>query len=185
MQLKKIISPDAYNKLTTYERRKISYNEKNFEPNTYASAIVSSDSGARTPFSISTPNHDYYSGINDFTVNLGDKPIKDITLRVGSGAYAYDSIEIICIPKTEYKANLNALAEEHLEDLNISVNEISGNIKLCFFQFRIMKTGRLMQTVKKPRFTKQTRAFAQFRLKPANTKLCLNTKTSSLNYHRP
>ena len=130
MQLKKIISPDAYNKLTTYERRKISYNEKNFEPNTYASAIVSSDSGARTPFSISTPNHDYYSGINDFTVNLGDKPIKDITLRVGSGAYAYDSIEIICIPKTEYKANLNALAEEHLEDLNIAVNEISGNIKL-------------------------------------------------------
>lgn len=130
MQLKKIISPDAYNKLTTYERRKISYNEKNFEPSTYASAIVSSDSGARTPFSISTPNHDYYSGINDFTVNLGDKPIKDITLRVGSGAYAYDSIEIICIPKTDYKANLNALAEEHLEDLNIAVNEISGSIKL-------------------------------------------------------
>ena len=130
MQLKKIISPDAYNKLTTYERRKISYNEKNFEPSTYASAIVSSDSGARTSFSISTPKHDYYSGINDFTVNLGDKPIKDITLRVGSGAYAYDSIEIICIPKTDYKANLNALAEEHLEDLNIAVNEISGSIKL-------------------------------------------------------
>ena len=130
MQLKKIISPDAYNKLTTYERRKISYNEKNFEPSTYASAIVSSDSGARTSFSISTPKHDYYSGINDFTVNLGDKPIKDITLRVGSGAYAYDSIEIICIPKTNYKANLNALAEEHLEELNIAVNEISGSIKL-------------------------------------------------------
>lgn len=130
MQLKKIISPDAYNKLTTYERRKISYSEKNFEPSTYASAVVSSDSGAKTSFSISTPNHDYYSGINDFTVNLGDKPINDITLSVGSGAYAYDSIEIICIPKTDYKANLNALAEDHLEDLNIAVNEISGSIKL-------------------------------------------------------
>lgn len=129
-ELQQIISPDEFAKLSKYDLRRLSYSEKAFVKETYASTIVSTDSGAQSSFTVSTPYHDYYSGVNDFTLNLGDKAINDITIRIGAGAYSFDSIEIVCIPKADYKSNLQSLSKEHLENLSIGTNEISGSISL-------------------------------------------------------
>ena len=127
--LMKETDPKGYEALSDGEKAELAQNTLNFEPKTISSIKISCESGAEN-ISTMTPNHDYYSGITDYTVNLGcsDKDINSIELEFNSGIYTCDKMQVVSVPMGDFEKQTNALNAEHLEGLKLETNKISGTI---------------------------------------------------------
>lgn len=96
--------------------------------NNYVNAAVDGVRGLSV--NVATPYYDYYSGITDYTFNLGyfEETEKQVMLTFNKGYWEFDSIDFISVPMNNYSERVNALAENTLENLKIEPNTISGTI---------------------------------------------------------
>lgn len=92
-------------------------------------SAISSDEKV-VEMNVTTPYYDYYSGIHDFTANLGyyEGTDAEITLSFSKGYYTFDSIEFVSIPMNDYSERIASLSENTMENLKIEPNRISGTI---------------------------------------------------------
>lgn len=73
----------------------------------------------------------YYSGINDYLVNLGYREHAGSKVRLTfnkAGVYHFDQSAIIAQPMKAYASQVNALKKESLEDVHIDDNVITGHV---------------------------------------------------------
>lgn len=94
--------------------------------------LIVNGNDRETSFNLTTPFNDYYSGIKDYTVNLGycDIGEAEIKLTFYAGIYDFDSIEIVTKDMSDFEKDIDALSEDTLEDLKIETDKISGRISL-------------------------------------------------------
>lgn len=129
--LLKAVDPERYENLTPKTAVELKYRDSKWKPR-YNSWLVVNGNDRETSFNITTPDYDYYSGINDFTVNLGycDKDSVEIEFTFKAGIYDFDSIDIITKDMTAFTENTAELRSDTLENLKIGTDVISGSISL-------------------------------------------------------
>lgn len=82
---------------------------------------------------VATPSFNFYSGIHDFTINLGysKKAQNYAVLKFdNAGYYSYDDIKIVCQPMSNTESYIEKLSQNVLENIEIKDNGFSGNISL-------------------------------------------------------
>lgn len=121
--------PQGYASLSDNEKERLSESRVNFRPKNTASMKITCNSGGEN-ISVATTDYDYYSGITDYTVNLGYSlnGINKITIELKSGIYTYDTIQAVSVEMGDFAQQTNALDAEHLENLKLETNKISGTI---------------------------------------------------------
>ncbi|MBQ3005167.1 MAG: YfhO family protein, partial [Clostridia bacterium] len=80
-----------------------------------------------------TPEANFYSGRQDFDVNLGytESGINKLRFKFPHiGTYKFDEIKIISQPMSEYESSIKVLKKDVLENVVVDYNEVSGTIKL-------------------------------------------------------
>ncbi len=129
--LLKAVDPERYENLTPKTAQELKYRDSKWLP-MYNSWLVVDGNDRNTSFNITAPDYDYYSGVNDFTVNLGycDKGSAEIKLTFKAGIYDFDSIDIITKDMADFGEDTAELRADTLENLKISTDMISGNISL-------------------------------------------------------
>ena len=78
-----------------------------------------------------SPDHVYYPGVHDFSVNLGYNETAPTKIRITlptHGEYTLENITVTQLDLSGYEAQTDKLAKEHLENVVISDNLITGNI---------------------------------------------------------
>lgn len=135
----KKVKPDSYKRKSTKELQTIRYRDRKRSPVTRADIKIKYDYLGNTEnyrmqqIDITTPHNDYYSGLTDFTVNLGyfENPQEEITLYFSHiGEYDFDSIELISVPMEGYEEKTKNLSEDTLQNLVIGNDTITGTIDL-------------------------------------------------------
>ena len=82
---------------------------------------------------IFTNKYNAYSGKHNFLCNTGYRKERchAITLTFeNTGVYTYDSLDVICQPVKNLSAQIQALGEEVLTDVEKDVNTLTGKISL-------------------------------------------------------
>ena len=79
-----------------------------------------------------TLEHRYNFNKHDYVVNLGHDPsTKEVTVSFDlPGTYTFDAFYLSAVSMAEYGNKIEALGEEHLEDLVLGCNEVTGTITL-------------------------------------------------------
>lgn len=121
--------PNGYASLSDEEKMEISESSAKFRPKNTASMKITCNSGGEN-ITVATTDYDYYSGITDYTVNLGYSlnGINKIAIEFKSGIYTYDSIQAVSVEMDDFAQQTDALDAEHLENLKLETNKISGTI---------------------------------------------------------
>lgn len=126
----KRVNPEKYENLNDKELGTLRYSDKT-RVERFNSFINFSANGKSTTVTVGTPNYDYYSGLTDFTINLGysDEPVTELFLTFGRmGSYTIDSIQIVCESLDGFEEKTAALSEDTLQDIKIGTDSISGTI---------------------------------------------------------
>ena len=100
--------------------------------NSFYPIIVQSNQAGRT-IHFRTADNQFYSGLHDFTVNIGysQKPFTECTVILPSpGYYSWDDIEVISQPMDNYGKCVNALKEDVLQNIEIKTDRVSGTVEL-------------------------------------------------------
>lgn len=146
-QLYLLVSGAHYSYVPPYELRKICspddrvfqdgkalaiarLDSKNTRETTYAGINAEMNEKSRY-FGISTPYHDYYSGIEDYALSFGyyTEPCSELTLTLTqAGCYSFDDIKFISAPLDMLAERAAALSESTLENLKIETDKFSGSI---------------------------------------------------------
>lgn len=77
--------------------------------------------------------NNFYAGIEDFLVNLGDfeEPVTKITLTFeGKGNYSYEALSIVSQPMEKQLAYAHQRGQQVLENITFPTNQIRGDISL-------------------------------------------------------
>lgn len=136
-ELMKNINEEEYNNLTDEKLEEIRKADKVKIPEVRSSVkvIYKKPNNKKTEknlsFGLNTAYNDYYTGLRDFTLNLGyvKDSIDEIKIQFqAKGKYSIDSIEIISVPMDTYEEDTKELASNTLQNLNIGTNEITGDI---------------------------------------------------------
>lgn len=80
-----------------------------------------------------TPYNNCYSGRHNFAICLdySEEPVTSVTITFPqSGVYSFDSLNILCQPMNDYAAQVDALAQDTLQNLTFGTDQLSGNISL-------------------------------------------------------
>ena len=96
-----------------------------------AKITVKSEKYSKKTFRLATPEYTYYDGTHDFLVNLGYFENYDGTIEIqfgSKGVYQYDSIELYNQSMESYESYVNKLKENSLEDVQVTTNQVQGNI---------------------------------------------------------
>lgn len=89
--------------------------------------------GAERVLTLKNNRNNFYAGIDDFLVNLGDfkEPVEEIRLTFPDrGSYSYDSITVVSQPMGKQLAYAGQRGEEVLENITFPTNQIQGEISL-------------------------------------------------------
>lgn len=111
------------------EQAKLKENSEDYTMPNQVSPTITMFSTAKK-LHLYTPSYTYYSGVHDFCINLGyyEEPPQKITIQLPKiGEYTFD-IEVVQLDLSDYEAQTDALAAEHLENVVFSDNLITGNI---------------------------------------------------------
>ncbi len=141
-----------------------------------------------------TPRFQWYNNREDFMVNFGyDKDAKkSITIQFPrAGKYSFGSIQVLCQPMTNYPAQIKALGENVLEDVNFHENaafatqKVTGKINLNEAKYLLLtipySTG-WSATVdgKKQDILKANTAWMALDLEPGTHEITLKYRTPGL-----
>ena len=112
-----------------YVPGKVKYNKTTFK-------LTSTDADNQKyskSFFYYTPEANFYSGRQDFDVNLGytESGINKLRFKFPHiGTYKFDEIKIISQPMSKYESSIKELKKDVLENVVVDYNEVSGTIKL-------------------------------------------------------
>ncbi len=133
-------SKEDFEKLSKLKQNEIlraDFNTKHSNLNTRLRFNVSATAGkgetARTKFYHMTEHFSYYTGQQDYLINLGysEKGKNKVTLTFPVvGVYDFDTIEIICQPMEDYEEQVTALAQDVMVNEEIGTNTVTGEINL-------------------------------------------------------
>ena len=100
------------------------------DDHTIALIEVSAGSDVDTYINHMTLEHRYNFNKHDYVVNLGhDQSVKEATLTFDlPGTYTFDGLYLSAVSMAEYGDKIEALGREHLEDLVLGVNKVTGKI---------------------------------------------------------
>lgn len=131
---------DPLNRYTQADWELLSYNDqkKLKEENRYwqepASAHIKiSTSYQSSSLPVYTPSYAWYSGRQDFDVNLGYAEDAVLSIKMTFpqiGRYQFDSMEVVCQPMDSYAEQVEALRQDVLEQVTVDNDHVSGSITL-------------------------------------------------------
>ena len=90
-----------------------------------------SSNGFEKTLSYRQPESAFSSGRHDYIINLGysEEPVTQITLTLrGRGVYSYDALRVYRVPMDAYSEKISKLKENVLENVQLGVNTLSGDI---------------------------------------------------------
>lgn len=113
-------------------REKKEYQKKaaNFSPATYFQVKVEMN-GVKKSVTHYTEKYTYYAGAHDYSVNLGFHKEAPTTIRIflpGHGEYTLGDLTVTQLDLTGYEQQIDSLGAEHLENVVLNDNRISGTI---------------------------------------------------------
>ena len=94
---------------------------------------LESSAGLQKELTYFTPLAQFYSGRHDYAVNLNynKAPLTSVTITFPeTGIYAFDSLEVLCQPMENYASQVDALAQDTLQNLTIGTDRVTGSISL-------------------------------------------------------
>ncbi len=106
------------------------FNSANTREITYAGVNAEMNEKSRY-FGLSTPYHDYYSGIEDYTLCFGyyAEPCTELTLTLTQpGCYCFGSLKIASVPLDTLSLRARQLSANTLQNLKIETDKFSGSI---------------------------------------------------------
>ncbi len=130
--------------LSESEKNEVKRSEKYYnEPTTLAMAVAGY-SPKNAPvyrwLTYYTPRYTWYSGRNQFCVNLGYAEEQKTSIKLvfpEAGEYSFGDLEVLCQPMNSYESQVAALAEEHLENVDFhdqngafATSQVTGTIAL-------------------------------------------------------
>lgn len=128
MQLAEIFSADNW---TDGKARAIAqFNSDNSRETTYAGISLEMGGKSRS-FGLTTPYHDYYSGIEDYTVSFGyySAPCEELTLTLTqAGCYDLGELSLVSVPLDTLSLRAQQLSECTLQNLKIETDKFSGTV---------------------------------------------------------
>lgn len=95
--------------------------------------IKISAAGRSNTLPLSTPEYTWFSGRQDFDVNLGygEEGVSSIKITFPSiGIYRFNTMDVVCQPMDNYADQVNALKEDVLEQIKVDGDRVSGSIQL-------------------------------------------------------
>ncbi len=132
-----------WDELSVYEKNQVNYREKYWNESTDVPLKINtkdtSGNNSSASFGYRTPRQEHYSGQSDFMVNLAyDEEAKvSMTLTFPTiGVYSFDSMEVLCQPMDNYEQQVEALAQDTLQNVDFhenrahATNQVSGTISL-------------------------------------------------------
>lgn len=78
-----------------------------------------------------TSDYNFYSGKTNYLVNLGyrDQKVNEITLTFREpGKYTFEKMSVVCQPMKNISSNIKKLNKEHLTNVKVKTNKITGKI---------------------------------------------------------
>lgn len=103
---------------------------------------ITFSSGAVTKTLVyTTPESPWYSGLSDFSVNLGysETGVKSFTVKFERlGVYSFESLKVVSQPMNGFAERVNALRENTMTDVSVKPDSITGTFEtekpalLCF-----------------------------------------------------
>ncbi len=151
-----LYSDKQWDTLSVYEKNQVNFKQRYWEESpsvsvdivaqnaTEANAQANSDdteqaNPASATLTYYTPKYRWYSNRSDFMVNLAyDEEAKvSMTLKFPTtGVYSFDSMEVLCQPMDTYEQQVEALAQDTLQNVDFhenaahATNQVSGTISL-------------------------------------------------------
>lgn len=130
-----------WNSLGIAEREKIEEKDEDYvEPDSLPLSVSFGKNGTVTTekfFRYYTPQHQYYAGRHDFTINGGisENGFTTITITFPQmGTYTFDSIDVEALSMDTYEEKVNSLQKNVLKNIDLhensaySTNEITGTV---------------------------------------------------------
>lgn len=90
---------------------------------------------------VRTPYNSYYSGEENYTLNLGymkNQPQEIYLEFKNTGEYTFKNIELYVQPMLKYSQYIQSLSKDKLENVNISLNEVSGHVSVNQNKFLLL-----------------------------------------------
>mgnify|MGYP004466738711 FL=1 len=127
------ISKNKWEKMTEYEKNSVRDEDSNWRywKESQEGAIKASLGTVTKDIRIYTDRYNGYSGKHNFLVNMGYKAYaaKSVTLTFeNTGVYSYDNLKVVCQPVSELDKQTEKLKKESLQNVELGVNEILGDI---------------------------------------------------------
>ncbi len=129
-----VFSEKKWNKISDEKKKKIINAHRFKGSETEIWMEVRSSNGNKKDFLFYDDDADYYSGRHDFIINTGydEKGVTSINIRFPeTGVYSFDYMKVLHCNMDGYEDAVKTLAEEHLENLNLGPNILSGEIVVC------------------------------------------------------
>lgn len=117
------------------EKKKLKYKNRNWKEKDFLSlTVIGFDDEQRSlgqGMWLLNPGYTWYSGKEDFTVNLRYSDAKRTSVEISfpyEGIYSFDSLSVECLPVKNYHNHLDSLQEESMRDVCFDTDCVTGNI---------------------------------------------------------
>lgn len=173
--------------LSQMQKNKLSYDDKYYTSPTMYNIKFSTIYG-ETNLKFLTSKHRYYHNQEEYIVNLGyhEKGIDSVTITFPSrGVYDLSNLEIICQPLESYIEEVDNLSKDVLENEQIGINSVSGEISVSEDKFLCLtvpysKGWTAYVNGEKAELLQANTMFMALPLKAGNYKLELHYETPGL-----
>ncbi len=121
----------TWNLLSSEEQEEIRQESLYWSEPTGTELTFESSVGISESLTYRTEMASYYADKHDFTVNMNysEEEVTSVEITFSDvGIYSYDSIEVVCQPFDNYEAQVEALNDEVLENVELGIDTITGNI---------------------------------------------------------
>lgn len=132
-----LYTEEAWDGKTSLEKAQEKYKNRNWSEKSQiditVKAVCADGNSVARGFSLLTPNYTWYSGKEDFTVNLQYSESPKVSVEIifpYAGIYSYRDLQIECLPIAGYEEELAQLGKEHLENVVFGEDCITGNISV-------------------------------------------------------
>lgn len=130
-------SKSDWEKLSPVKKKKIKDKSRDWEQESHLNISVNGideeQHAIGEKFWLLNSNYTWYSGKEDFTVNLRYSDKKRTAIEIVfpcEGIYSFDEIAIECLPIKNYHDNLEKLKKDSMENVKFDVDRITGTITL-------------------------------------------------------
>ena len=128
-------SCEKWENMSVLEQKELKHKYRNWKQEEFLNLTVTGKDDKQHSLSegvwLLNPGYTWYSGKEDFTVNLRYSDEKRGSIEIFfpcEGIYSFDNLRIECLPIQNYYNDLNMLRNEAMENVNFTADCITGNI---------------------------------------------------------